>query len=54
MHLVVLTTLTLSVSWLKEFVKGRTAIRLFAKFLYLRKLSFWVVTFVKEGIIWTQ
>ncbi|EBS4432283.1 hypothetical protein DQJ97_24185 [Salmonella enterica subsp. enterica serovar Poona] len=49
MHLVVITTLSLSVSWLKEFVKGRTAIRLFEKFLYLRKLKFFGSNFCQRG-----
>lgn len=40
-HLVVRTPPSLSVSELMGFVKGRTAIRLFAKFPYLRKHKLW-------------
>ncbi len=40
-HLVVRTPPTISVSELVGFVKGRTAIRLFAKFPYLRKNKLW-------------
>lgn len=40
-HLVVRSPLSVSVSELMGFVKGRTAIRVFAKFPYLRKQKQW-------------
>ncbi len=48
-HLVVRTPPSLSVSELMGFVKGRTAIRLFAKFPYLRKKKLWGNHFWQRG-----
>lgn len=48
-HLVVRTPPSLSVSELMGFVKGRTAIRLFAKFPYLRKHKLWGNHFWQRG-----
>ncbi|AXF78319.1 IS200/IS605 family transposase [Erwinia tracheiphila] len=49
MHLVVRTPPGLSVSELMGFVKGRTAIRLFEKFPYLRKHKLWCNHFWQRG-----
>ncbi|EOS95886.1 IS1004 transposase [Erwinia tracheiphila PSU-1] len=48
-HLVVRTPPGLSVSELMGFVKGRTAIRLFEKFPYLRKHKLWCNHFWQRG-----
>ncbi|MGV4939218.1 IS200/IS605 family transposase, partial [Serratia nematodiphila] len=48
-HLVVIPPPSLSVSELMGFVKGRTAIRLFAKFPYLRKHKLWGNHFWQRG-----
>tara|TARA_B100000700_G_scaffold234810_1_gene260297 strand:- start:344 stop:649 length:306 start_codon:yes stop_codon:yes gene_type:complete len=48
-HLVVRTPPNLSVSELVGFIKGRTAIRLFAKFPYLRKKKLWGNHFWQRG-----
>ena len=48
-HLVVRTPPSLSVSELVGFVKGRTAIKLFAKFPYLRKKKLWGSHFWQRG-----
>ena len=48
-HLVVRTPPSLSVSDLMGFVKGRTAIRMFAKFPYLRKQKLWGNHFWQRG-----
>lgn len=49
-HLVVRTPRSLSVSELMGFVKGRMAIRLFAKFLNLRKYKLWGNHFLSKRI----
>ena len=49
MHLVVRTPPSLSVSELMGFLKGRTAIRLFSKFPYLRKKKLWGNHFWQRG-----
>ncbi|EOS94371.1 IS1004 transposase, partial [Erwinia tracheiphila PSU-1] len=49
MHLVVRTPPGLGVSELMEFVKGRTDIRLFEKFPYLRKHKLWCDHFWQRG-----
>ncbi len=48
-HRVVMNPSVLSVSELMEFVKGRTAIRLFAKCSYLRKHKLWGNHFWQRG-----
>lgn len=49
-HLVVRTPRSLSVFELMGFVKGRMAIRLFAKFLNLRKYKLWGSHFLSKRI----
>ncbi|WP_026972360.1 IS200/IS605 family transposase, partial [Aliagarivorans marinus] len=48
-HLIVRMPPSLSVSEYVGFVKGRTAIRLFAKFPYLRKKKLWGNHFWERG-----
>lgn len=48
-NLVIRTPPSLSISGLMGFVKGRTAIRLFAKFPYLRKHKLWSNHFWQRG-----
>lgn len=50
-HLVVRTPPNISVSTLMGTLKGRTVIRLFKHFPYLRKNKLWVTTFGKGGIL---
>ncbi len=48
-HLVVRLPPSLSISQYMGFVKGRTAIRLFSKFPYLRKKKLWGNKFWQRG-----
>jgi putative transposase len=48
-HLVARMLPSLSISKYMGFVKGRTAIRLFNKFLYLRKQKLWGNKFWQRG-----
>lgn len=54
MHLVVRLPPSLSVSDYIGYVKGRTAIRLFSKFPYLRKNKLWGITFGNQATLLTQ